>query len=200
MREEQRAVLIIASRLLSYPAENVWAEVLEIQTCIRECIDSKALRIELSQAAAAFLALPHTELQEQYVATFDLRENTGLYLTAHELGDSRKRGMALVELQNLLKENGYQPPEGELADYIPMLCELLAAGEDSPPLQQLKGRLAVAVKRIWEHLPEDSLYRPVFAALTRAVFGEPAANDIAEAERGRETADLDPLPYPLMYL
>lgn len=55
---------------------------------------------EILERIAPLFKMPLLELQEHYVETFDYKDKTGLYLTAHELGDSRKRGAALIKLQN----------------------------------------------------------------------------------------------------
>src|SRR5690606_39737501 len=49
-------------------------------------------RMAVTAAIRELGGLSLREVREAYVGAFDLKDRTGLYLTAHELGDSRKRG------------------------------------------------------------------------------------------------------------
>ena len=77
-------------------------------------------------------------MQQLYVSIFDLREATCLYLTAHELGDSTRRGNALLELRQLLFKAGVQEETEELPDYLPLLFELIAMREGELDLTELE--------------------------------------------------------------
>ena len=63
-----------------------------------------SIRKEVLKRIDPLFEMSEKELQELYVETFDYKEKTNLYLTAHELGDSRKRGAALIKLQKLICE------------------------------------------------------------------------------------------------
>ncbi|MNC43814.1 Nitrate reductase-like protein NarX [compost metagenome] len=140
-----------------------------------------------------------TELQELYVTTFDMKEDTGLYLTAMELGDSRDRGAALILLKNIVEDAGFTPAYGELADYIPALYELLAVSDDNVHLRALERRLSVATKKIADFLPPEHPYKSCFSILISDVFGEPTAEDIEKLSHTREAADIEDLPFPILY-
>ena len=131
--------------------------------------------------------------------TFDYKDNTNLYLTAHELGDSRKRGAALIELQKQIHEAGYECDTKELADYIPMLLELLAVAPEEEKISNLSGRLAYAMDRILTNLPSSNPYKKAMELVMMFVFEAPELEEIAKLEILREEADLNELPYPLMY-
>jgi nitrate reductase delta subunit len=62
-----------------------------------------------------------------YVETFDLRRRCALYLTYYRYGDTRKRGMAMVEFKAAYRAAGLVPTEGELPDYLPMVLDFAAA-------------------------------------------------------------------------
>lgn len=199
MDEQSRIVLAIASRLLSYPTDDYRQDQSDIMDAIREDLDSEQLRQKLNHAMKPLYQLPISIIKELYVETFDLKEKAGLYLTAHELGDSRKRGMELIALQTMIQNAGFVYRIDELADYIPMLYEFLAATEDSEETQQLSTRLSLATARIHKFLTEDSLYRAIFSILMEEIFEEPTAEELEKLEQAREKPDLDPMPYPLMY-
>ncbi|MBW4839299.1 MAG: nitrate reductase molybdenum cofactor assembly chaperone [Paenibacillaceae bacterium] len=196
--EAKRIGLVVAAKLLGYP-DDVYPEILrETAEAVSE-VEDFTLRSRLETVIRPLQSLPLRELREQYVWTFDWKEKTGLYLTAHELGDSRERGAALILLQHIIGDAGFVAAAGELADYMPLLYELLAMRPDHVHVRALDLRLAVATKRVADHLPEDSPYREVFAYLMEEVFGEPSEEDIRRLEAKREQADLDELPYPVLY-
>lgn len=196
--EAKRIGLAVAARLLGYP-DDVYAEVLgETLEALAE-LEDLTLKSRLEAVIHPLKSLPLRELREQYVWTFDWKEKTGLYLTAHELGDSRERGAALILLQHIIGDAGFAAAVGELADYMPLLYELLAMRPDHVHVRALELRLAVATRRVADHLPEDSPYRELFAYLMEDVFGEPSDEEIRRLEAKREQADLDELPYPILY-
>lgn len=196
--EAKRIGLAVAARLLGYP-DDAFPEALKETVEVVTDVEDSALKHRLEAAIRPLEALPLRELREQYVWTFDWKEKTGLYLTAHELGDSRERGAALILLQHIIGDAGFAAAAGELADYMPLLYELLAMRPDHVHVRALELRLAVATKRVADHLPGDSPYRELFAYLMEDVFGEPSEEDIRRLEAKREQADLDELPYPILY-
>ncbi|MGG6312110.1 nitrate reductase molybdenum cofactor assembly chaperone [Paenibacillus macerans] len=196
--EAKQISLSVAARLLGYPEDDFHASLKELIEAVLEAGDP-ALNTQLEAAIRPLLSCPLKELREQYVWTFDWKDKTGLYLTAHELGDSRDRGAALILLQHIISDAGFAASNGELADYMPLLYELLALRPEHVHVRALELRLAVATKRVAEHLEQDSPYRELFRHLMQDVFGEPAEEDIRRLEQKREQADLDVLPYPILY-
>jgi nitrate reductase molybdenum cofactor assembly chaperone NarJ/NarW len=61
-----------------------------------------------------------------YVETFDLRRRCALYLTYYRYGDTRKRGMAMLEFKAAYRAAGLEPSDGELPDYLPMVLDFAA--------------------------------------------------------------------------
>lgn len=204
MEQQTRILLAIAARVLSYPSEDYKQELVELEEAIATDLDhggtaNEALQRSLLKAIRPLYQLPLQLIREHYVQTFDLKERTGLYLTAHELGDSRKRGMALIELQNLIMDAGFSFRNDELADYMPLLFEFVAASEQDDVTGKLYMRLSLATERIRQHLTDDNLYKPIVIILMDHVFEKPTTEAIELLEKAREKPDLDPMPYPLMY-
>lgn len=199
MKYDNKAILVILARLLDYPDEKFFEECSTIKAIIQDHISSIKIRNEVMSKIKPLMDMPLKELQELYVETFDQREKTNLYLTAHELGDSKKRGAALIQLQKLISECGYEYAGKELVDYIPMLLELLAVAPGDENLLLLSRRVAYAINRIVNHLPGKHPYHQPIELLMLYVFEKPAAEDISQLENLREAADLDELPYPMMY-
>ena len=199
MTEEKSTILLILSRVLEYPDPPFFKGSSEMAKYMKEHLTSPVLQKELIKRLRPLYAMGLKELQELYVETFDHKEKTSLYLTAHELGDSRKRGFALIQIQNLIVEAGFELMGKELADYIPMLLELLAVASEDENVGRLKGRLANAIHRIRTHLPDSNPYHQVMDILMTYVFESPSVEELARWEYEREEADLDPLPYPMLY-
>lgn len=199
MELEKCALLAIASRLLVYPDDYYFEEQEAINECIEENATSEALRKDLDTAVAPLYSYTLQDLRKLYVATFDLKAKHGLYLTAHELGDSNKRGAALIKLQKIVNKAGYERVDDELSDYMPMLFEFLAVAPDSQENERLVRRLAVAVKRIMNNLPRENPYYGVLSLLMKHVMPEPTKEEVEKLEFDREEADLEELPYPIMY-
>ncbi|QKY68575.1 nitrate reductase molybdenum cofactor assembly chaperone [Lentibacillus sp. CBA3610] len=196
MKTYQSELLMVASRLLSYPSGN---DENDVMNCVEEMNVSETLKQEVWNAANAVYRIPLHDLQEIYVSTFDLKEKLGLYLSAHEFGDSPKRGAALIKLQKAVNQAGYERVDDELADYIPMLYELVAITSDKVNHERLIKRLSAVTQRIMDHLPETSPYYPIMQALMENVFEAPSKEDLEKMEQQREKADLEELPYPIMY-
>ncbi|RCW67021.1 nitrate reductase molybdenum cofactor assembly chaperone [Saliterribacillus persicus] len=192
----QSELLMVGSRLLSYPTTEDKKTVIN---CIGEMNLSEDISETLKEAVDTIFYLPLKDLQETYVATFDLKTRLGLYLSAHEFGDSPKRGAALIKLQKIINEAGYERIDGELADYIPMLYEFVANMSEGANKDRLIKRLACVTQRILDQLPEENPYRPFFSVLMQYVFEPPTKKDLMEMEQDKEEADLEELPYPIMY-
>lgn len=70
-------------------------------------------------------------LQENYVSIFDRQKKFSLYLFEHIHGDSRERGTAIIDLQNLYKSYNFDVSDGkELPDYIPLFLEFISLIEE----------------------------------------------------------------------
>lgn len=199
MTNDKKAILAITSRILDYPDQTFFDERTYVLSFANDYISAPVIRRGVVSGIKPLFEMPLHNLQELYVDTFDQKETTNLYLTAHELGDSKKRGAALIQLQKLIFEGGFEYSGKELADYIPMLLELLAVGPEGENFFRLEGRLAFAVQRILNHLPRSNPYYSAVELLLQYVFDAPGSEIIQALENLREEADLDKLPYPLMY-
>lgn len=194
--DEKKAILVILSRLLDYPSAEDQSFILNFMD---EFIVTDDIRKEVIRRIQPLFGMSLNDLQQLYVNSFDYNEKSNLYLTAHELGDSRKRGFALIQLQKLILESGYEFASKQLADYIPMLLELLAATPDDEKLCNLSKRMSVAIQRILNNLSDSNPYYKAVELLMMFVFEAPELEEISSLEMLREEADLDELPYPMMY-
>ena len=117
---EDRPLYQAVSLLLDYPD----TALLERLPLIRE------LAGERGEVARPLLPLldhlgstPLTEVQQEYVETFDLRRRCCLYLTYFRYGDTRKRGVALVDFVQAYKAAGADLQAAELPDHLGVLLE-----------------------------------------------------------------------------
>jgi nitrate reductase delta subunit len=199
MTNEKKAILAVLSRLLDYPDPTFTEEQAAITSFIREYISSEKIQMNVLAGVQCLFEIPVEKLARLYVETFDHKEKANLYLTAHELGDSRKRGVALIQLQKLILEAGYECAEKELVDYIPMLLEFLAVIQDEAIYEKLSRRVSYAVHRILANLQNENPYKRVLELGTMFVFEPIETEELSALDYLREQADLDELPFPIMY-
>ncbi|KOP82754.1 nitrate reductase molybdenum cofactor assembly chaperone [Cytobacillus solani] len=199
MKEELAEILVVTSRFLDYPDQQFYQECSSLDTYLNTFITAEEMQKEMYQRLKPLFSLGLKDLQELYVETFDYKEKTGLYLTAQELGDSRRRGDALIRLQKLIADLGFEKVGIELTDYIPMLMELLAVAPENEEIRHLKRRLAYAIHRIFSQVSSSNPYFQIFDSLMTHVFEAPSSEEIARLLNEREEADLDELPYPMLY-
>ena len=121
----------------SYPEDGVAPVRLAVERLYPyACAISKKFSSPASAFVEGIASMTDARLQEHYTDTFDFNDKNTLYLTFHDYRDSKKRGMALVELTEISKSAGVAPKERELPDHLPGLMEIAAAylekGEVAP--------------------------------------------------------------------
>jgi nitrate reductase delta subunit len=141
-----------------------------------------------------------SEVQLEYVATFDFAKRSTLYLSFHAYGDRRQRGMAMLHLKRRYRESGFELAEGALPDHLPAMLEFAAVAPAEGVQVLADFRPALEVVRGALH-DEGSAY----ALLLDAVCGLlPAASEEELEEACRiaaegppdETVGLEPFAPP----
>lgn len=123
---ETAVVHRMAALLLEYPS----AELLELLPQLR----AAAAELRATYRAPLEEVLDHlagsslTELEARYVETFDLRRRCSLYLTYFAYGDTRKRGVALVEFKQAYRNAGFELSADELPDHLAVVLEFTSSG------------------------------------------------------------------------
>jgi nitrate reductase delta subunit len=116
-----------ASLLIGYPDE----ELLALLPMLRAAV--APLPAPIAGPLGKFLdhveTTPLTDQQVAYVETFDLRRRCSLYLTYYAYGDTRKRGMALLQFKHLYKRAGLELSDAELPDHLAVVLEFTATGD-----------------------------------------------------------------------
>jgi nitrate reductase delta subunit len=113
--------------LLGYPD----VELVERLPLLRAAI--APLPVDIGRPLGRFLdhveTTPLTQQQADYVETFDLRRRCSLYLTYYAYGDTRKRGMALLQFKHLYTRAGLELCDSELPDHLAVVLEFAAIGD-----------------------------------------------------------------------
>lgn len=76
-----------------------------------------------------FETTPLLEAQSHYVELFDRKRRACLYMSYYLNGDTRRRGMALVEFKDLYRAGGWEPNVDELPDFLPTLLQFCAVAD-----------------------------------------------------------------------
>ena len=121
---QQRLVWRIAALVLDYPH----------QSALDLLGDLRAAAVDIPGPAGAGLTACIDDLRGQdpiaaavrYVETFDLRRRSSLHLSYYAYGDTRKRGMALLDIKQAYQFSGVDLSEEELPDHLCVLLEFTA--------------------------------------------------------------------------
>jgi nitrate reductase delta subunit len=115
----------VASVLLQYPTIALFDGLRELESAVSAA--PRASREPFGNILGWLRRTPADAVARHYVETFDLRRRCALYLTYYRYGDTRKRGMAMVEFKAAYRAAGLIPADSELPDYLPMVLDFAAA-------------------------------------------------------------------------
>ncbi|MBM3351555.1 MAG: nitrate reductase molybdenum cofactor assembly chaperone [Betaproteobacteria bacterium] len=122
----------LLSALLEYPDQELVQHLTELEVFVASNADIDAAEREaLLQFMQHLQSRPLTELQADYVKTFDMTAEHSLHLTHHLFGDDKNRGPALIDLGDLYKDYGVEVVTNELPDYLPLILEFAAYLDDN---------------------------------------------------------------------
>ena len=96
-------------------------------------------------------ATPPMQLATDYVATFDHRKRCCLFLTYYGAGDTRKRGMALLEMKQTYAAAGLALTDEELPDHLSVVLEYCAIRPDQGAALLLEHRAGLELLRLSLH-------------------------------------------------
>lgn len=170
----------VLSALLSYPT----AELQQVARDMKAVLEAeKLLPARVLRAVIALLDEIQTrdlyDLQERYVLLFDRTRSLSLHLFEHVHGESRDRGQAMIDLQNLYAEKGLEIGTTELPDFVPLFLEFLSM-QPRAEAYELLGQPVHILAALAERLRKrDSAYESVFRALVALANAKPKGEDIA---------------------
>lgn len=81
---------------------------------------------------------PASRLEEVYTATFDLQPACYPYVAYQLCGESQKRTLFLMKLQQLYREHGFTG-DGELPDHLATVLRFIAGSDDRACCEELIG-------------------------------------------------------------
>lgn len=122
---------------------------------------------------------PLAQLQAEYVETLDLRRRSCLYLTYYTFGDTRDRGVALLEFTAAYRAAGFEVASEELPDHLAVVCEFAARRPDEGVELLQRNRAGVELLALALH-ESGSTYAEVVDAL-RAVLPAASQHDVERA-------------------
>ena len=176
----RRVVWQVASLLLAYPDEGQPARLDTVEAALDSLPDTD--RVPLLACADRLRATPLIAAAAEYSETFDWRRRRTLFLTYYTAGDTRNRGMALLDFADTYRAAGVTPPADELPDHLAVLLEFAATVDESAgyhllcrhrtPIDLLHSGLAKA----------GSPYAGVISAVSRTLPPATVA-DLQEARR-----------------
>ena len=123
--DRQRALCYqVVARVIDYPGPALRDEMPMLRAATAELPPTWASSLHpvLDHVEATSL----TQLEQDYVATFDLRRKCSLYLTYYVHGDTRNRGTALLSLKQTYRAGGVELDHSELPDHLAVMLEFAA--------------------------------------------------------------------------
>ncbi len=117
------------SALLDYPLPETVATHEAIGRAVVSLPDE--VRMPLSSFLEHVASVPLEQLQRDYVETFDLARRCCLYLTYFSFGDTRRRGVALVQFKQAYRRAGLEFEADELPDHLSVVLDFGATADQA---------------------------------------------------------------------
>ena len=117
----------IAALTLGYPDDALLAQLPQLRAAAQTLPDEQG--VALTTLVDHLASGSATSLAADYVALFDLRRRCCPYLTYFAHGDTRKRGVALVQFKSAYRRAGLELSDEELPDHICVVLEFAATAD-----------------------------------------------------------------------
>lgn len=169
---EVRRLLAVTSMLLCYPDQAAVDRLPLVERSVGSL--PAASREAITRFTRWLSVVGLLDAQAHYVEIFDRRRKACLYLTYFLNGDTRRRGMALVEFKEAYQAAGFDVPPSELPDFLPVVLEFGSVGDLAVALEQL-ARHRAGLELLERALHQfESPYADVVTALLPVVPPAPA--------------------------
>ena len=190
----------VVSLLLEYPTE----ELLGRRPLLADAASGlpAPVREPVSRFLSTLETAPLGQLQRDYVETFDVTRRCCLYLTYFAHGDTRKRGLALVQFKQAYRKAGVEFEAAELPDHLSVVLEF-GASYDAETAWRLLNDHRAGIEMLRIALAEKgSLWHDLMLALGATLpelKGEDEDKMLALIAQGppAEEVGLDLQPYAL---
>lgn len=192
--EQLRLTWQAVSLLLDYPGADSATHRSTIRSVLPQLPASVSTPLGsfLDFADAAAAADPST-LEQGYVETFDYTRRNCLYLTYFAYGDTRRRGVVLVQFKQAYRKAGADFEADELPDHLGVVLEF-GATVDQETAWKLLGDYRAGVEMLRISLQDkNSPWAQVLVALcaTLPPLGEDEATEVARLiEQGPPAEDV----------
>ncbi len=178
--EQLRTAWQAVSLLLDYPSEESIGRHDLIRRAIAPLPD--AIRMPLASFLDHVSSKPIADVQRDYVETFDHSRRCALYLTYFSYGDTRRRGVALVQFKQAYRRSGVDLSADELPDHLGVLLEF-GATTDRDAAWKLLNDYRAGIEMLLLALQERrSPWAPVIEAL-RATLPQLDGEGLAAVQR-----------------
>lgn len=141
--EQLQAAWQVCSLLLDYPDATLLGRLDLVRSTAAGL--PAPVREPIERLAEHLATTPLGRLQRDYVDTFDHTRQHCLHLTYFTCGDTRRRGVALVELKQAYRRAGLTLTDGELPDHLAVILEFGASG-DLDAAWQILGRYRASLE------------------------------------------------------
>lgn len=122
--EEKQAFGFFANQL-TYPSKETYHP-----SVLEESIDSShPAYVDSKKYWDLMHEFSFDDIQEMYTYTFDFQKETTLFMTFVKYEDAKDRGQMLAKLKVLYEMFGLNMSDGELSDFLPLMCEFIYAAE-----------------------------------------------------------------------
>jgi len=167
--------LKVLSALLTYPVEDLKRAVPELRLALEaEKALPKNQIAGINRLLGEFESSDLFDLQERYILLFDRTRSLSLHLFEHVHGESRDRGQAMVDLQQLYESHGLSFASAELPDFLPLFLEFASTIPDGEARELLTETLHI-FEAIRQRLKKrKSSYQSIFWALQNLAKGKPS--------------------------
>lgn len=119
--DQLRTAWQLISLALEYPDEPFMAALPELRAAAAGLPEPVAAPLERLFAVMAERRL--LDLQADFVAIFDTTRKCALHLTYYSSGETRKRGIALVQFKQAYRKAGVEVTDAELPDHLAVVLE-----------------------------------------------------------------------------
>ncbi|HEU5144205.1 MAG TPA: nitrate reductase molybdenum cofactor assembly chaperone [Dermatophilaceae bacterium] len=178
--EQLRIAWQAVSLLLDYPSEESVARHDLVRRAITPLPDR--VRMPLTTFLDHVASQPLEDVQRDYVETFDHTRRCCLYLTYFSYGDTRRRGVALVQFKQAYQRSGVELSADELPDHLGVVLEF-GATADRDAAWKLLGDYRAGVEMLLVALRDrESAWTPLIEAL-RATLPELDGDGLAAVAR-----------------
>lgn len=200
--DQLRASWQVVSLLLEYPTDEVVQLLPTLRDVAAQLPDAVRTHVVAFLDGADSISL--AQLQTEYVDVFDVTRKCSLHLTYFTHGDTRRRGVALVEFKQAYRRAGVELADdsAELPDFLPLVLEF-GAFTDQQTGWKLLNDYRVGIELLRAGLQRnESRWLPVIDALraTLPPIGDDDHEALARliaAGPPSEDVGLDTSPYSL---